>query len=384
VYELQSCGQANLYQLFLERGLSLVRDGGRIGLVLPSGFGSDHGCAALRRRVLDTTCVDTFTSVENRDGLFPIHRGLKFLLVTASRGGVTTSVPCRHGVRSPEVLETLADEGPDGLAVPVPRRLLSAVSGEEQLAIPELRTTRDLDLVSSIVSRIPPLGDAAGWNLRFGRELNASDDKAHFVTSTGRRGGDLPVIEGKQIQPFTIDLSPTRFHIARRVARKLLPGRAFERPRLAYRDVAAATNRLTLIAAVIPAGVVTTHTLFCLKDEADEPLQQYLCGILNSYVANYLVRLRVSTHVTVSIIERLPVPVPERDAPPFVEIGMLARRLGERPEDRGAHVRLQSLAARLYRLTAADFAHVLATFPLVEDEVRRAVLAAFAEWGDAI
>ena len=130
--------------------------------------------------------------------------------------------------------------------------------------------------------------------------------------------------------------------------------------------------------------MVTTHTLFCLKDEVDEPLQQYLCGILNSYVANYLVRLRVSTHVTVSIIERLPVPVPERDAPPFVEIGMLARRLGDRPEDRSAHVRLQSLAARLYRLTAADFAHVLSTFPLVEEEVRRAVLAAFAERGDAI
>ena len=162
VYALQSCGQANLYQLFLERGLSLVRAGGRIGLVLPSGFGSDHGCAALRRRVLDTTCVDTFTSVENRDGLFPIHRGLKFLLVTASRGGVTTSVPCRYGVRSPEVLEALPDEGPDGLAVPVPRLLLSAVSGEEQLAIPELRTSRDLDIVSSIVSRVPPLGGAGG------------------------------------------------------------------------------------------------------------------------------------------------------------------------------------------------------------------------------
>jgi hypothetical protein len=36
------------------------------------------------------------------------------------------------------------------------------------------------------------------------------------------------------------------------------------RARLAYRDVASATNRLTLIAAVIPARAATTHTLFCL------------------------------------------------------------------------------------------------------------------------
>ena len=37
------------------------------------------------------------------------------------------------------------------------------------------------------------------------------------------------------------------------------------RPRLAYRDVAGATNQLTLIAALLPAGCVSTHTVFCLR-----------------------------------------------------------------------------------------------------------------------
>ena len=63
----------------------LVRRGGRVGFVLPSGFASDHGCAALRRHILQRTRVDTFVSIENRDGLFPIHRALKFLLLTAIR-----------------------------------------------------------------------------------------------------------------------------------------------------------------------------------------------------------------------------------------------------------------------------------------------------------
>ena len=54
-----------------------------LGLVLPSGFAIDHGCASLRRAVFERTRVDTLHGFENRDGLFPIHRGLKFLLTTA-------------------------------------------------------------------------------------------------------------------------------------------------------------------------------------------------------------------------------------------------------------------------------------------------------------
>ena len=44
-----------------------------------------------------------------------------------------------------------------------------------------------------------------------------------------------------------------------------------------------------------------------------------LCGMLNSYVANYLVRMRVSTHVSAAIIERLPVPRPDREDPLFAQ-----------------------------------------------------------------
>ncbi len=55
IYRLQGGGHANLYQMFVERTLSLVRRDGRLGLILPSGFASDHGCASLRRHVLDQT-----------------------------------------------------------------------------------------------------------------------------------------------------------------------------------------------------------------------------------------------------------------------------------------------------------------------------------------
>ncbi|MEN3339197.1 MAG: hypothetical protein V7647_2873 [Acidobacteriota bacterium] len=383
-YALQGEGHTNLFQLFLERGLTLVRTGGRVGVVLPSGFASDHGCAALRRHLLQRTHVDTFVSIENRDGLFPIHRALRFLLIAATTGASTSVVPCRFGVRSPDVLDELPDLGEDPKAVPVSQSLMAQLSGQ-QYAVPELRTRVDVAIASAIAFSIPALADPSGWGVSFGRELNATDDRRHFIerrtgASAARRSrpSDYPVIEGKQIGPFTVDVAAARFQVPAAVARTLLDEeRTYSRARLAYRDVASSTNRLTLIAAIVPAHVVTTHTLFCLKGNVAEEVQQFLCGVFNSFVANYLVRLRVGTHVTVSIVERLPVPVESPGGAAFDEIVALSRRLAAAPADLHSAAMLQAHVARLYGISRSDFAHILGTFPLIPSEARVSAMAAF-------
>src|SRR4029079_9605135 len=58
IYSSQSHGHANRYQLFLERAIALTRQGGRLGLVLPSGLAMDHGSAPLRRTLFATSNVD--------------------------------------------------------------------------------------------------------------------------------------------------------------------------------------------------------------------------------------------------------------------------------------------------------------------------------------
>jgi hypothetical protein len=372
VYTLQSGGHANLYQLFVERALSLLKPSGRLGFVVPFGLATDHGCAALRRELLGRGILDTFLTVENRDGIFPIHRGLKFTLLTWTRGGATAALPSRVGVRSMETLDRLPDVGVDPAAIHVPALLLRRLSGE-QLAIPEIRSRTDLELVSRIVFGIPALGDAEGWGAQFGRELNATDDRPHF--GAGKLASDLPVIEGKHLHPFRVDVRAARFTIPANAASRLLPARPFLRRRLAYRDVASPTNRQTLIAAIIPAGVVTTHTLFCLRNPPDLRSLYFLCGMFNSFVANYLIRMRISTHVTASVIERLPVPRVSSRSRAFREMAALARRL-ERGEARAA-ARQQALAAQLYGLSDIEFAHVLDGFPLVPRVERDRALSVF-------
>ena len=371
IYSLQGTGHSNLYQLFVERGLSLLRRHGRLGFIVPGGLASDHGCAALRRELLDKTTIDTFATCENRDRIFPIHRSVKFTLLTLTKSGNTSVLPLRTGIRSAEALDRLSDLGADAAAVLVPRSVLTRVTGE-LAAIPEIRSVSDLKLLSRISFAHRPLGDPEGWGLHFGRELNATDDRPYF--GTGRTG--LPVVEGKYLQPFRVDVHNTQFTILPTDAHRLLPNRPYSSPRLAYRDVASSTNRLTLIAAIVPPEVVTTHTVFCLKTPPDLDVQLFLCALFNSFVANYLVRMRVSTHVTAALIEQLPMPKPSRTNPAFIELVELARRLseGDRPEWRA---RQQALAAQLYGIGEGEFSHVLERFPLIPRWERDGALEMF-------
>ncbi len=372
-YRWQGDGHANLYQLFLERALRLTRPGGRIAMVVPSGFALDHGCARLRSALLDRTSIDTFVTVENREALFPIHRGLKFLLLAATRAERTRTIPCRSGIRSASDLERIPDRGDDN-AIGLSRSVVEQFAGD-QLAIPEIRSRNDVAILGRVVFCFPALSSAEGWDVRFGRELNATDDRQYFVRQPTR--GCLPVLEGKQIQPFTANLGRVTRYIADTEASRLLGSNGFRKPRLAYRDVASPSNRLTLIAAIIPANVVTTHTLFCLKGDISFDRQLLLCGILNSFIANYLVRMRVGTHVTVSIMERLPVPRPSIDSSTARHLVALTDRVITTPSDSQAVAQLQAAVAHLYQLSSVDFEHVLDTFPLVPVDDRRAAMEAF-------
>jgi len=368
-YRLQGDGHANLYQLFAERMLALAAPRGRVGMVMPSGLLGDVGCDGLRRGLFDGWDVDAIVSFDNTEGLFPIHRGVRFALVTATKGGPTAELCLTGGLRDAAVLDDMSDEGVPARAVRVPMPMLTAFGGEGR-PVPDVRTASDREVLARVLAAGPPLDSRDGWHVHFGRELNATDDRAHF----GPRG--LPVLEGKLIDPFRARVAEAASFIDPAVARARLRGRtAIDRPRLGYREVASSTNRLTLIAAIVPAGVVTTHTIFCLRERLDEERQWFLCGVFNSYVANYCVRLRGGTHVPASAIQRLPVPFAV-DTSRVKSIAALARRLGRAPAPADA-AQLHGGVARLYGLARDEFAHVLSTFPLVARIERDAALQAF-------
>jgi hypothetical protein len=358
----QSTGHPNSYQLFLDRALQLTRAGGRIGLILPSGIATDHGSAALRRQLLDRTAIDTWIGFDNRRRIFPIHRSVRFVVMTTTNSGSTDTLRFRCGLTE---LGELHDAAP---SLALTRARIAALS-PEHLAIPEVPNATALGILTATADRIPALGSASGWHARFGRELNATDDRHRFKPLASRRGL-LPIVEGKQLSPFQVDVSRSTHGIAGRPSQ----------PRIAYRDVASATNKLTLIAAMLPAHVVSTHTVFCLKSNLDEDSQWCLLGLLNSLVANYLVRLHVTTHVTASLMSRLPVPRPRAASNEFNELAQTSRALAMTSidDDSAGYARVNAIAARLYNVSRDEYSFILDSFPLLPKPLRDRCLSAYS------
>ena len=79
-------------------------------------------------------------------------------------------------------------------------------------------------------------------------------------------------------------------------------------------------------------------------------------------------------------MSRLPVPFVRTGEARFTQLSSLARALAgprlavdEMPE----YAELQAIVARMYGLSAEEFAHVLETFPLVNETVRNESLTRF-------
>jgi hypothetical protein len=368
-------GHVNLYQPFVERCLALTRHGGRVGLVLPWGFASDEGAESLRRHVLTTCGRHTLVGLDNVRGLFPIHRGLRFLAIACTPGDARREIRARFGVTTADELEALpeSEDGSEPTRYPVRFRAdaMSAVGGAAA-RIPDARNRLDFALLERLTSRFPALGSPAGWNARFGRELNATDDRTHF----GARG--LRVVEGKHLDRFTIDVARSTTRIAPADAARRLPDGRHRRSRLGYRDVSGVANRWSLIAAIVPANVVTTHTIFCLRSTHSRDAMDLLSALFNSYVLNAIVRMWMGGHVTTSLVESLPVPVRTGAA--------LERRIVRRSQKLrtgragpGTEAALQADVARLYGIGAGEFRTLLEGFPLVQAEERERAVRGLEE-----
>lgn len=379
-YPLHASGHVNQYQLFLERALQALAPGGRFGLILPSGLQTDVGSAGLRRALLDRTRIDTWITFDNRRAIFPIHRSVRFLLVAGTVGGPTAAIPIADGGGDAACLARLPDDPRADANAPVTvTRAFLERWDPAHLTVPWLNTPLAMRVTARAL-HAPPLADRAGWGVTFGRELNASDNRKDLVPAASGTTGYLPVVEGKHLRPFAVEVSAAAAAIAPARAASLL-GRRWQRTRIGYRDVASSTNRLTLMAAVLPAGVLSTHTVFCSVEAMSDDDTWCLVGLLNSLVANYLVRLQMTTHVTATLMARLRVPRPRPGSGPHRDVADAARALSrcasidDEPE---GYAQLNADVAALYGLSSDEYAHVVSTFPLLGDTLRGRCLAAWS------
>ena len=356
-YPLLGGGDINLYSLFVERAMGLVKPDGFVGLLTPSGIYADKTAARFFQSVSTTGRVGGLFDFENRKIFFKdVHASFKFCVLVFGgeerRFDVTECaffLPDSDTIKDPERCFPLA---PDDFARVNPNTGTA----------PVFRTRRDAEITRRIYERHPVLvdrsdgGERKVWPVRYVRMLDMANDSHLFRTaaqletagfypvegSRWKKGEEffVPLYEGKMVQGFdhraasitnregnlfrpgqpdrTLDdehrdpaFSPgSRYWVSRKAS-------AFTETHdwfLAFKDITASTNVRTMIAAVVPQ-VGCGHTLPILVpagDEFDAESTAQVLANLNSLGFDYVTRQKVqATHLTWYAIEQLPVIAPD-------------------------------------------------------------------------
>ena len=172
----QGSADLNLYKLFLEAAHGLLKRGGRLGFIVPSGLYSDHGTRALRTLFLERCRWEWLFGIENRDRIFPIHRSFKFNPVIVEKGGAT------EAIRTVFMRRRLDDwECADELATRYSRAQIERFSPRSH-AILEIQSRRDLEILEKFYANSVLLGDdgPGGWGIRYATEFHMTNDSRLF------------------------------------------------------------------------------------------------------------------------------------------------------------------------------------------------------------
>ena len=172
----QGSADLNLYKLFLEAAHALLRHGGRLGFVVPSGLYSDNGTGALRRLFIERCRWEWLFGIENRDKVFPIHRSYKFNPVLVEKGGATKTIRTAFMRRKLDDWERAED-----FVTAYTREQVERFSPRSR-AILEIQSGRDLEILEKIYANAVLLGDDGpdGWGIRYAREFDMTNDSRLF------------------------------------------------------------------------------------------------------------------------------------------------------------------------------------------------------------
>ena len=319
-YPLLGGGDINLYSLFVERSLRLVKPGGLVGLLTPSGIYADKTAARFFKSVSTTGRVAGIYDFENRrlgtdqPPFFPdIDSRFKFCALIV--GGQQRTFPETHcGFFLPDT-GTIADPNRAFTLAPEDFARVNPNTG----TAPVFRTRRDADLTRRIYQNHPVLVDRSTddehrvWPVKYVRMLDMTNDSHLFRTADQleddgfypvqgnrwKRGKDLylPLYQGRMIHQFDHRASSVRVNLesthnpylseetddAQHRDPDFLPRSQYWVPAsevepnfpkrgytLAFRDIARPTDVRTVIATVVPqAGYGNTLPLLLTAGHAE-------------------------------------------------------------------------------------------------------------------
>ena len=360
-YPLLARGDINLYSLFVERAMNLIRPDGFVGLLTPSGIYADKTAARFFRSVSTTGRVDSVFDFENRrlgTDLVPFFPDIdsRFKFCALIFGGDTRrfeQTQCGFFLNGTEVIK---DHRRCFLLSPDDFARVNPNTG----TAPVFRTRRDAEITRRIYERNPVLVDRTSnkevkaWPVKYTTMFHMTNNSGLFRTREdleekegawpigGNRfdspaGQWVPLYEGKMVQAFdhraaSIVVNPENRHRpAQPVPSTLdqhqdphwLPDPRFWVLRsetsfptapflFVFKDVTAPTNVRSMIAALIPAsGVGNTLPIISIDGLSSLDAISLLANF-SSVPLDYVARQKIQgQHLNWFIVEQLPIVPPK-------------------------------------------------------------------------
>ena len=375
-YPLLSGGDVNLYSLFVERAMALVKPQGMVGLLVPSGLASDKTSARFFRGVATEGRLHALYDFENRRPethlapFFPdVDSRFKFCVFVAKASTVASSATTTENQPPPTPVQlAFFLHSIEELDDPERRFTLTAEDfsrvNPNTGTAPIFRSRRDAELTVGIYQRFPVLVDRStgekkkAWPVKYLTMFHMTNDSHLFRTKEeleeqegafpvgGNRwdspkGGWVPLYQGRMIWQFdhrasSVCVNPDSTHnpyLSQPVSSMQHedPG-FFPQPQhwvpeskveailpktlgwcLGFRDIARPTDARTIIASVVPRSGYG-NKLPLLVSEDHEAIM-YLVSNMNSICLDFVARQKVhSTSLNLYIIEQLPVIPPDHYA----------------------------------------------------------------------
>ena len=397
-YQLQGVGDTDLYQLFCERYSHLVRQEGRLGVVLPRTAFLAQGARGFRQWLFTNNSLQRLDLLlNNRGWAFTIHPQYTIALLTGQRR--TPNEQATFEVTGPsanlqEFLDAVAGEGVSipatslGSALVIP--LLPSQTHADVLA--KLRHGVQFDELQNPENPKNSKGRAAVSHAIPYRELDETQQRALFSHSKG-----IPVWKGRsfdQYEPHGNEpagyamLNEVRSFVQQKRRRSPVFRRMFSKEvladpkthpmnhcRIAFRDVTRSTDSRTVRACLVPPQTPLTNKAPYLIFEGWRALAQAnVLGIMNSLPFDWAARRYVETNLNYFILNMLTFPPPDKT--PWERIGELAARLScvdecfdEFAEQAGVECGPLTVAQRSGMRAEID-ALVASAYGLTEDELR--------------
>lgn len=414
-------GDIDLYQAFAWRFWHLLRSGSSMAFVTPRSLLSSAGGSGWRREVFTNGATETVTLLNNRQWVFPIHPQYTIALTVirkAAAGMISVAGPFASE-------RELLDGGSAFGSITVDE----LEAGSMNLSVPQLpgplavKAFRRLRAAPRLDERRP------GWDFRPVSEFHATNDRPTFDAG-GPAAGRLPVRGGAGFELWNPETSEvyawadrTKVEaalLAKRQRQIGLKSSAFygmapawaddpntlplHHPRVAFRDVARATDTRTSIAALIPPGTALINSApYVFRYDGEARAEAYLLAVLCSIPLDWYARKYVEIHLNLHIFNSLPIPEYRPGEALADRLVTIAGRLAARDEryldwamEVGVEVgtanedsvrsdllaELDAVVALLYGLTEEQVEQVFATFHRGWDYRPRldSVLAHYTAW----